>query len=93
MFETVFQKITQLSQLPVFTGGRTEHALFVILLVAIALCVTVLIVLVVRAIIKGIVDIWKLRCDVKQRSFDMKIQIEQEYTKQTQVTGQRPNIF
>ncbi|MEI6118760.1 MAG: hypothetical protein WCP92_06110 [bacterium] len=89
MFDKIIQQITELSQLPVFTGGRTEHALFVILLVAIALCVTVLIVLVVRAIIKGIVELWRLVCEIKQRSLETKVKIEQEVTERTRITGKR----
>lgn len=78
----MFEKITQLSQLPVFTGGRTEHALFVGLCIAIALCAVTVVVLVVKYLIKGIVDIWRLRCEVRQRALDVQVQLEQEKTKQ-----------
>ena len=89
MFDKILQQITQLSQLPVFTGGQTEHALFVFFLVALALCVTVLIVLVVRAIIKGIVELWRLICEVRKHSLDTKIKCEQEITERTRITGRR----
>jgi len=87
----MYEKFTQFSQLPVFTGGRTEHALFVIFCIAIALCATLLMILVVKYVVKGIVDIWRLRCEVKQRALTTKVEIEKELTKQTEITKRKPN--
>ena len=87
----MFEKITQFSQLPVFTGGKVEHALFVVFCIAIAFCIMLTVIMTVNYFIKGIVEIWKLRCEVKRRALDIKVQIEQELTKQTQITGQKPS--
>jgi competence protein ComGC len=84
MFETIIQKITQLSQLPQFSGGTVEHGLFSVIVIAIAICITLLIILVVRVIVKGLVEIWKLGCEVRKKSLDTKVQIEQERTKTSQ---------
>jgi hypothetical protein len=93
MLEKVFQKIVQLSQLPVFTGGKMEHALFVGLLIVIAICITIIIILVIKYLIEGIVSIWKQGCEIRLRSFDTKVKIEQEQTKQTEITKVRKSDF
>ena len=86
----MFEKLSQLSQLPAFNGGGAEHTLFVVFCIGIGLIAMLLIVLVANYLIKGFVEIWKLYFDMRKRSIDAKIEIERELTKQTQVMGQKP---
>jgi signal transduction histidine kinase len=87
MFEKFIEQITKLSQLPVFTGGATEHTLFVFLLIVFfALCAIVIIFL-AKYIIKGIQEIWSRMCDMYNNTLNAKVQKEQEYTKQIAAAG------
>ncbi|MCX6823524.1 MAG: hypothetical protein NT085_00145 [candidate division SR1 bacterium] len=83
MFEKIFEKVTELSQLPAFSGGRTEHALFVILLVVIILaCMTIII-----FAFKTIQNLWSRLWNVYDSILKARTEKEQEYTKQLQASG------
>ena len=83
----MFEKIIQFSELPAFTGGRTEHALFVMALIAsLTLCI-VMIILIFRYSIKGIENMWSKICEIRITAINAKVEKEQEYTKQIVATG------
>ena len=83
----MFEKLTQLSELPVFTGGRTEHALFAIVLVAFLTLSAVTIILIAKYSIKGIENMWEKICEIRITAINAKTQREQEYTKQIVASG------
>lgn len=85
----MLEKIKQLSELPVFNGGTMEHALFTALLIVAIICLLILCVVIFRYFIKGINDIWAKHCETKQKALETSVRIEQERTKQTEITKRK----
>ena len=87
MFENLFKKITQLSQLPAFSGGSTEHALFVILLIVFVTACAITIIFTFKYAAQTIQAIWSRLWGAYEATLKAKVDREQEFTKQIQSKG------
>lgn len=83
----MFEKITQLSQLPAFSEGHTEHALFVILLIVLVVSCTTIIIFTIKYIAQTIQAVWSRLWNVYDSFLQAKVEKEKEYTKQIEAKG------
>ena len=82
MFEKLFEKITQLSQFPAFSGGPTEHALFVVLLIVFVVACATTIIFTIKYTAQTIQAVWSRLWNVYDSFLNAKVEKEKEYTKQ-----------
>ena len=83
----MFKEIIELSKLPAFTGGPTEHALFTAVLIVFAILTALVIIFVSKYIVQGIQALWSKLCEIRLTSINSKVKMEEQITEQTRITG------